>query len=342
VRALLQICSYISLILSRRTTNRIKYLLIKIRTDLQQFSRGMCHAVLTVEAAVALPLFLFTVLSFCYLFQVMEFQIKLQSALNQTAEQAASYGYLLGRVTAVTEQKAEELLEKTGLFSENALLSLDDAGEWIVKQLGFLPAERVLKQMTEKNMQVDENRMLRLTDGWEGVNFKGSCIRDEERCVVVTAEYRIRMPFMPEVFSEMECRQSAVCRLYCGDRDYLPKQKPGNEENTEEEKDRTEYYVTPNGTVYHLSRECRYLKISVLHIEKEKLESLRNNSGGKYYSCRLCVHGKEAGETVYYTRGGSCYHATKDCSSLARTVLVKTEEEISGLPPCSVCGQGRE
>ena len=109
MRALLQICSYISLILSRRTTNRKKYLLIKIRTDLQQFSRGMCHAVLTVEAAVALPLFLFTVLSFCYLFQVMEFQIKLQSALNQTAEQAASYGYLLGRVTAVTEQKAEEL-----------------------------------------------------------------------------------------------------------------------------------------------------------------------------------------------------------------------------------------
>lgn len=341
MRALLQICSYDSLILSRRTQNRKKYLLINVRTDLQQFSRGMCRAVLTVEAAIVLPLFLFAVLSFCYLFQVMEFRIKMQAALNQTAEQVASYGYLLGRVTAVTEQKAEKLLEKSELFSDNGLIRLDDAGAWIVKLLGAMPAEQALKQMTEKNMEPDDGRMLRAVGGWDGVSLRGSCLRDEERCVVVTAEYRIRMPFVPEMVSELEMQQSAVCRLHCGDRDYIPKQKPegGDETEAGEEADEAEYYVTPSGTVYHQSRECRYLKIVVRSTEKERLESLRNSSGGKYYPCRLCVHGKEAGRTVYYTSGGSSYHAAKSCSSLTRTVLVKSEDEINGLPPCSACGR---
>lgn len=339
MRALLQICSYVSFILSRRTQTRKKYLLIKVRTDLQQFSHGVCQAVLTVETAIVSPLFLFAVLSFCYLFQVMEFQIKLQSALNQTAEQAASYGYLLGRVTAVSEQKAEELLEKTGLFSKNGLISLDDAGDWVVRLLGFVPAEQALKQMTEKNLETDDSRMLRIIGGWDGISFKGSCLRDEERCVVVVAEYRIRMPFMPKGVSGMELRQSAVCHLYCSDRDYIPKQKPENEEETEEGEE-AEYYVTPSGTVYHLSRECRYLKIVVLDTQKSKLDSLRNSSGGKYYPCRLCVHGQEVSETVYYTRAGSSYHASENCSSLTRTVQVKSEDEIAGLPPCSVCGQG--
>ena len=335
MRALLQICSYVFLLLSRRIEKRKKYLLIKVRTDLQQFSRKICEAVLTVEAAIGVPLFLFTVLSFCYLFQIMEFQIKLQSALNQTAEQAASYGYLLGRVTAVTEQKAEKLLEKTGLFSKDGLISLDDAGARVVRMLGFAPAEQALKLMTEKNMGADESRMLRLADGWDGVSFKGSCIRDEERCVVVTAEYRIRVPFVPEVLSEITFRQYAICHLSCGDRDYVPKQNPDEGEEAETE----EYYVTVSGTVYHRSRECRYLNVSVLSVKTDRLETLRNSNGGKYYPCRLCVHGKEINDTVFYTKSGSSYHASKNCSSLTRTVLVKSEEEITGLPPCSVCGQ---
>lgn len=338
MRALLQICSYMFLMLSRRIQKRKKKLLIKVRTDLQQFSRNICGAVLTVEAAIVLPLFLFAGLSFCYLFQIMEFQIKLQAALNQTAEQAASYGYLLGRVTAVTEQKAEALLEKTGLFSEDGLISLDDAGAWVVRLLGFAPAEQALKQMTEKNMEPDNSRMLRLVDGWDGVSFKESCIRDAERCVVIMAEYRIRVPFVPEAFSEIPLRQSAICHLYCGDRDYIPKQKPDESGDTEE----AEYYVTVSGTVYHRSRDCRYLTVSVLSIETRLLEALRNSSGGKYYPCRLCVHGKEVSDTVFYTRAGSSYHASKNCSSLTRTVLVKLEEEIAGMPPCSACGQEKK
>ena len=334
MRELLQICSYIFFSLSRRTKNRNRCFPNEVRTDLQQLSHRGSYAVLSVEAAIVLPLFLFVVLCFCYLFQVLEFQLKLQSALNQTAEQTASYGYLLGRITAVTEQKAEDMLERTGLFSEEGLISVDDAGAWVVSLLGSAPAESALKQLTAQNMDIADNRMLRVVNGWNGVSFEGSSLRDETRCVVVVAEYRIRVPFVPEIFGEIEMRQSATCRLHCGDRDYIPKQKDVDE--AEEEK---EYYVTPNGTVYHLTRECRYLKISVLSTDKDKLGVMRNSSGGKYHPCLLCVHGAELSDKIYYTSGGSSYHSSKNCSSLTRTVIVKSEEGIAGLPPCSNCGR---
>ena len=334
MRVLLQICSYKFFSLSRRTKYRNCYFPSQVRTDLQQPSRGKCYAVLSVETALVLPLFLFVVLLFCYLFQVMEFQLKLQSALNQTAEQTASYGYLLGRITAVTEQKAANLLEKTGLFSEEGLVSVDDAGAWVVNLLGSAPAESALKRMTAQNIDISDNRMQRVVNGWEGVDFSGSCLRDETRCVVVIAEYKIRVPFVPEIFGEIEMRQTATCRLYSGDRDYIPRQG-----NTDETEDETVYYVTPNGTVYHLTRECRYLKISVLSTQKSKLEFMRNSSGGKYHPCLLCVHGEEVSDKIYYTSGGSSYHSSKNCSSLTRTVIVKSEGEIAGLPPCSSCGR---
>ena len=340
MRGLLQICSYVHFKLSRRTAIRKCRTSTKIRTDLQQSSPDELsrrrEGILTAEAALVLPLFLFVGLMFCYLFQVMEFQLKLQAALNQTAEQTASYGYLLGRVAGVAEQRVDELLEKTGLFSEKGLLPVDDAGEWVMKLLGSLPAESALKKVAASYMDTRDGRMLRVVEGWEGVSFKGSSIRDEERCVVVVAEYRIRVPFVPEVLSGLTVCQSAVCRLHCGDRDYTPMTK---EDVGEEEQEKQIYFVTPNGSVYHLHRDCRYLKFTILSTNMEALEFKRNNSGGKYYPCSLCAEGIETEGVIYYTNGGSSYHTLRDCSSLKRTVLEKTKEEIAGLPPCSSCGQ---
>lgn len=336
MRGLLQICSYVHFKLSRRTAIRKRRTSTKIRTDLQQSSQEELsrrrEGVLTVEAALVLPLFLFAGLTFCYLFQVMEFQLKLQAALNQTVEQVASYGYLLGKFAGVAEQKVDDLLEKTGLFSEKGLLSVDDAGEGVMKLLGSLPAESALKKVTASCMDTQDVRMLRVTGGWDGVSFQGSCVRDEERCVVVVAEYKIKVPFMPEVISGITMRQSAVCRLHCGDRDYIPmaKEDTGDEEQI--------YFVTPNGRVYHVRRDCRYLKFTILSTKREALDFQRNNNGGKYYPCSLCAEGIVPDGVVYYTGGGSSYHASRDCSSLKRTVLEKTKEEIAGLPPCSSCG----
>jgi len=284
-----------------------------------------------------LPIFLFSVLALCYLFLVMEFQIKLQAALNQTAEQTASYGYLIDCVETVAERKAVTLLEKTDLFSDTGFLSVDDAAEWVMKLLESASAEAVLKQMVLQCMEEEESGLLRVSGGWDGVSFYASRIRDAERCVVLTAEYSIRIPFLPETFSEMRMRQTAICRLHCGDRGFVSEDEAesGEEETRTEE---TIYFVTPSGSVYHLRRDCRYLKITVLYTDEAGIKEKRNSSGGKYYPCERCTRGKESTGTLFYTRGGSSYHFSKTCSSLNRTVNEVKKEEIIGMPPCSQCG----
>ena len=341
---LLQICSYIHFKLSRRQItaktvtiiHKDRFAAVRSKAVLLQKQQ---KAVLTVETALVLPVFLFSVLALCYLFWVMEFQIKLQAALNQTAEQTASYGYLIDYVGTVAEGKAEELLEKTGLFSDTGLLSVDDTAEWVINVLESASAESVLKQMVFQCMEEEMVGGLRVSGSWEKVSFHASCLRDAERCVVLAAEYSIRIPFLPEGFSEMQMRQTAICRLHCGDRGFAAEDRAASgEEETQIEE--AIYYITPNGSVYHFCRDCRYLKITVLHTNEAGIKEKRNNSGGKYYPCDRCTRGKAATETLYYTRGGSSYHFSKTCSGLTRTVKEVSKEAIIGMPPCSQCGLG--
>lgn len=293
------------------------------------------RAVLTVEAAVVLPLFIFSVLAFVYLFQVMELQLKLQSALNRTAEQTASYGYLLGRVLAVTEDRAEDVLERSGLFSEEGLLSVDETGEWMMGLLSSAASGPVFGQITAQYIEEGDPAVLRIVNGWDGIDFSGSCLKDDKSCVVVKAAYRVKVPFVPSVLPEIEFCQSAVCRMFCGDRAYVPIDREGEEESEE-----AVYFVTPNGTVYHRSRNCSYLTITLLTTDCGGIANMRNSSGGKYYPCERCAKGVELSGQLYYTRSGSSYHMRENCSSLTRTIMEVSEEAVAGLPPCSRCGQG--
>lgn len=89
-------------------------------------------------------------------------------------------------------------------------------------------------------------------------------------------------------------------------------------------------YITPEGSVYHKSRECTHLKLSI--------QSVTAEAASGYRPCELCVEGKTANPFVYITNQGECYHAKLNCSGLKRTVymipLVQAEERS----PCSRCG----
>lgn len=299
--------------------------------------KGKSKGILTVEAALVLPIFLFAILTFCYLFRVMELQLKLQSALNQAAQQTASYGYLLGRLYGKSEQKTKELLGNSELFSAQGLFSVDEAGEGLLHLVESLAAESALKQMVVLSDALKESDLKRIVGGIDGICFQGSRLRDEERCVVVVAEYQIKLPFFPSVISKLPVRQTAVSRLFCGDRDYKPEASNKNGDADGDETKRV-YYVTPNGTVYHTTKACSYLRFSVHSTSKEQIGGLRNKSGGKYYSCARCAKGRVLTDILFYTEEGSSYHLTEQCSSLKRTILEVTEEELAGKPPCSRCG----
>lgn len=95
-------------------------------------------------------------------------------------------------------------------------------------------------------------------------------------------------------------------------------------------------YITPNGRVYHLTRTCSYLDLSIRAVAKTSVGGLRNASGGKYKHCENC--GSSGSSTVYVTDYGDRYHGSLTCSGLKRTIYMVKISEVGGRGVCSKCG----
>ena len=100
-------------------------------------------------------------------------------------------------------------------------------------------------------------------------------------------------------------------------------------------------YVAENGTVYHRKVTCTYLYLGIQEISTEKLQSMRNRSGGIYKPCEICMKNVSLAEktNILVTPYGDRYHNTRDCSGLRRTVQKVKKSQIGNLPPCSKCGK---
>lgn len=99
-------------------------------------------------------------------------------------------------------------------------------------------------------------------------------------------------------------------------------------------------YIAENGTVYHMDIGCTYLRLGIQSVGSNVVDTLRNQSGGKYKPCESCMGEQSATDYsfVYITPYGARYHQTKDCSGLRRTVSRVLRSAVPGLPPCSKCG----
>ena len=87
-------------------------------------------------------------------------------------------------------------------------------------------------------------------------------------------------------------------------------------------------YITPEGSVYHRSRDCTHLKLSIQSVPAE--------TASGYRACELCGEGKEVTPLVYITQEGECYHTKLNCSGLKRTVYMIPLMQAEGRNPLSL------
>ena len=99
-------------------------------------------------------------------------------------------------------------------------------------------------------------------------------------------------------------------------------------------------YVTESGTVYHVLANCSYIRLSVEKVKSGGIADRRNQYGGKYYPCDGCLKKNAAPETVWVTKSGTHYHASRDCGKIKRTVKKIPLSEASMYRPCSRCAKG--
>ena len=96
-------------------------------------------------------------------------------------------------------------------------------------------------------------------------------------------------------------------------------------------------YITNNREVYHKSRSCTHLSLSIQIADSGKVSRERNQSGGRYYPCEYCGDGGFL-TVVFLTTHGDRYHRTLNCRGLKRNIREVYLSQVKELPVCSKCG----
>lgn len=141
--------------------------------------------------------------------------------------------------------------------------------------------------------------------------------------------YQMKLPV--GLFGDIKYRivQASKCRKWTG---YQPGQ--------DNEEDDTWLYYTEYGTVYHASRSCTHLDLSIQGIPYQNVGQNRNHSGGKYHKCEKCGSSSAGNGMVYITDYGDRYHSSLTCSGLKRSIYMIRRSEVSdGMKMCSKCGK---
>lgn len=260
-------------------------------------------ASVTVEAALVLPLFLFFCIQLISLIGLFQLHSAITAALHQETAQLSLQAYAYEKAGGETGKALSTLVGETYLREK----VIQRAGETYLNNsmieggsagIGLLPA---LDISTSENPPQD--------------------------VVGARLSYRIKPVIDILGFSGFSMGNVCYMKAWTGYRLC----QDGEENPSEEEL----VYITETGTVYHKSRRCTHLALSVREVELDQLGVLRNESGGKYYACEHCAD--KAGGGVFLTDQGNRYHTSLLCSGLKRTIYVIKISEAGGRGACSRC-----
>lgn len=157
--------------------------------------------------------------------------------------------------------------------------------------------------------------------GIAGFSWKNT--RVDESCIDIMVSYRIRFPV--GLFGKRTMKVADTCRMHR----WVGWREDGSGSFGEDW-----VFVTPTQSVYHVSRNCSHLKLSIKTMGVSGLK----HDGISYAPCGHCTKGQAMGRTIYVTDEGDCYHYRMDCSGLKRTIYMIKKSEAGGKKPCSRCG----
>ena len=155
-----------------------------------------------------------------------------------------------------------------------------------------------------------------------GISLLQSQANDEN--ISLIADYNIKLPIGFFEIDTFNMSQKSVSRKWIG------------KAITEASEDYV--YITDYGTVYHKSKSCSHLDLSINRVNLGEIKLLRNKNGGKYSACSKCAEKIPEFSMVYVTDYGTLYHGDVSCSALKRTIRIVPLSEVFDMPACSKCG----
>ena len=189
----------------------------------------------------------------------------------------------------------------------------------------LLTSDRMEQRMVE-TIGRERLEQSAISRGASGLDCKETKCNWSSGVMDLSVRYQVEIPILMFRITPITCEETIRVKGWTG---YVSA--------IEDEAENDIVYVTDTGIVYHRDADCTYLDMSIRSVHVDKLEELRNQSGGKYYPCEVC--GKKAGESTlrYITEYGTRYHTSLECKKIKRNIYAISIEEAYGLGGCSKC-----
>ena len=271
-----------------------------------------CRASITVEAALVMPLFILAVVSLMQIMIFINIQMKVQSALYHQSMKVAGYSFL---VESIEECLPDELAADDYKTAVN------------IVENGI--TEVLVKYMVVEELGEEFFRTPWIDGGKSGIEVIFS-LNPADRNIDVALRYELKLMYnifginnIPVIARAVISRWSGVTRIEQSDE--------GVAEDT------NCVYITKNGTVYHIYKDCTYLSIKLTRVKYGEIGGKRNSSGGKYYPCSVCCKNKTVMEYIYISKYGECYHSDNKCKKIYHNITEASPEEVKDRTLCSKC-----
>lgn len=291
------------------------------KVSLPAFLKIRIPAGMTVEAAIVLPLFLFFFVNLGSALEMMRLHGNLQLALWDVGNQMCVYGYAVEDCTQIRSAVAEEDDDKREWWHELGDIALTYT--YVKSQMTDYLGETYLEESPLRygpgGLQFWESDVARTEDG---------IIAGDILDLVMT--YQVSAPLEVPFMRPFRMSNRYYGRLWTG-----YDLTGSSDKNTVQDV----VYITESGEVYHESRNCTHLKLSIREVSMDEAEAARNKNGSRYRECSKCRKKAFQG-TVWISREGDSYHYDKECPGLKRTIYTIPRQQAAKYRPCSRCAAG--
>lgn len=297
-------------------------------------------ASMTVEAALAFPVFFFALMTLCYIFVFLGAQYTIHESMLGAVRLIGPYGDIVALAVEGADSVTQEAVSKVS----DKVSDSGDIGQVLAQLAETKGAETltgmrdalVIRSLLEIELSKHRGLMNVIDGGAAGISCFGSELYTEDECIEVTCNYTFSPPLPIFGLLKVQDSQSLKYRYYTGYKVESLLEPVGKDTADPEEED-TIVYVTDTGKVYHTSLMCPNLKIVIRTVAADTVGAERNDAGGKYYPCEKCAKGSSPG--VYYiTSDGDRYHYDIGCSGLKRSIREVRLSDVEGkMRACRRC-----
>lgn len=274
-------------------------------------------ASVTLEAAIAIPIFLLSMLTIIYVINIMYLQLSLQIALEETARDISKTAYISSTFYSLSIDDQKKASEEDSSLIENigaSVLSVPYIKNCFIN---------------EKTTNILNNSFVE--NGADGISFFLSSVDMSKNIVDIIINYKVTIPFIPNDLLSFNLANRCFMQVYTG-KDMSKKQSESS----------FYVYYTSYGDVFHTNKYCQYL----LNYSK----AIRYKDALLLYdlnSCQLCCTDttveklRDNNALIYLTSDEQIFHVTLDCQSFTKDVFRIKRTSIDEDELCEQCLKGK-